>query len=247
MRVDFVEPGVKLLAFQRDMYVEIPEISDHYGITHGKLNQAYLYGNPGYGYFDGEGPGPGLLSLTLEKNFGASIDNFAAVNLQTFVKVVDALGGIDINLPYVVDGRVEGSSDKNRYFSEGEQHLDGYRTMLLARMRPQGDIKRAQTQDLILKSLAEKTLQPETILKLPDLIDAFKDSMQTDLGSTEITQLLCLTSFIDPEDIVTTEFPENMFRGTRVQDPVLGNTSILEVDNAKIRDYVTKFYEGIWP
>jgi len=247
VRVDFVEPGVKLLAFQRDMYVEIPEISDHYGITHGKLNQAYLYGNPGYGYYDGEGQGPGLLSLTLDKNFGAKTDHFAAINLQTFIKIVDALGGIDINLPYVVDGRAKGSKDNSKYFPSGEQHLDGYRTMLLARMRPQGDIKRTQTQDLILKALVKQVFQPETILKLPDLIDAFKGSMQTDLGPAEIAQLLCLTAFIDTEDIVTTGFPEGLFKGTRIQDPVLGNTAILEVDNAIIRDYVGKFYEGVWP
>jgi len=247
VRVNFIEPGVKLLAFQRDMYVEIPEISDHYGITHGKLNQAYLYGNPGYGYYDGDGLGPGLLSLTLDNNFGAATDNYVAVNLQTFVEIVDALGGIDINLPYVVDGRVKGSQDSNRYFPAGEQHLNGYRTMLLARMRPQGDIKRVQTQDLILKALVEKALRPESLIKLPELVNTFKGSMQTNLGPTEIAHLLCLAARIGSDDIVMTEFPEDMFRSTRVRDPVLGNTSILEVDNAKIRDYVSKFYEGLWP
>ena len=60
IRVDFVEPRVQVMTFPRDLYVEIPEIEDHYGITHGKLNQAYLYGNPGYGYYDGPGRGPGL-------------------------------------------------------------------------------------------------------------------------------------------------------------------------------------------
>jgi anionic cell wall polymer biosynthesis LytR-Cps2A-Psr (LCP) family protein len=85
IRVDFVEPRVQIMTFPRDLYVEIPEIEDHYGITHGKLNQAYLYGNPGYGYYDGPGRGPGLLSLTLEHNFGSRVDRYFAVNIQTFV------------------------------------------------------------------------------------------------------------------------------------------------------------------
>ena len=60
IRVDFTEPRVQVMTFPRDLYVEIPEIEDHYGITHGKLNQAYLYGNPGYGYYDGPGRGTGF-------------------------------------------------------------------------------------------------------------------------------------------------------------------------------------------
>jgi len=142
VRVDFTGPGIQILSFPRDLYVEIPGIEKHHGITHGKLNQAYLYGNPGYGYFDGTGQGPGLLALTLNQNFGVQTDHFVAVNLQSFVRMVDALGGIDLTLPEVIDGRVKGSRDTNRYFKVGGQHLNGYRTMLLARLRPQGDFQR---------------------------------------------------------------------------------------------------------
>ncbi|WP_298748044.1 LCP family protein, partial [uncultured Brevundimonas sp.] len=147
-----------------DLYVEIPEISDHYGITHGKLNQAYLYGNSIFKYYDGPGEGLGLLALTLEHNFGARIDHSAAVNLQTFVRIVDALGGIDISLPAVIDGRVRNSTDSNRYFPAGPQHLNGYRAMLLARMRPNGDLARSHTQDLILQALTANLARGEQSL-----------------------------------------------------------------------------------
>jgi len=167
VRVDFVEPSIQILAFPRDLYVEIPEIEDHGGITHGKLNQAYLYGNPGYNYYDGPGQGPGLLALTLEHNFGAQVDHYVAVNLQTFVRIIDTLGGIDIELPYTIDGRVRGSRDPNRYFAVGKHHLDGYRTMLLARLRPGGDLQRLEVQNLILYALADQFFRPTTILKFP--------------------------------------------------------------------------------
>ncbi len=246
VRVDFVEPSIRVLAFPRDLYVEIPEIEDHNGITHGKLNQAFLYGNPGYNYYDGEGQGPGLLALTLEHNFGARVDHYVAVNLQTFVRIIDALGGIDINLPYEIDGRVRGSRDPNRYFAAGKQHLNGYRTMLLARLRPGGDLQRVELQNLVMQSLAERLLSPTAVFKFPQLIASFKDSIQTDLGPQEISRLLCLRRKLDREKIDLLSFPETLFKNERVRDPVLGNTAILDADFNVLIDYVEKFSNGSW-
>ena len=246
VRVDFVEPGMQLLAFQRDLYVEIPGIESHNGITHGKLNQAFLYGNPGYGFYDDPSLGPGLLALTLEHNFGAQVDHYAAVNLQAFVRIVDALEGIDITLPYVVDGRVKGSKDSSRYFEAGKLHLNGYRTMLLARMRPSGDFSRSEVQNLILRALAEEVLSPSVLGKLPELVEALHGSAQTDIGATEATQLLCLAAKLQGERIQFVSFPEALFKSDRVQDPVLGNTSILAADFKVLTQYVQKFNEGRW-
>jgi len=246
VRVDFVKPNVQLLTFQRDLYVEIPGIESHYGITHGKLNQAYLYGNPGFGYYDGSGLGPGLLALTLEHNFGAHVDHYVAVNLQTFSRFVDAVGGIDVNLPYVVDGRVKGSRDRNRYFSAGNQHLNGYRAMLLARMRPQGDLKRSEIQNLIIQALVEKLLSPSILLKLSALNGAFRGYVQTDLAPLDVGHLVCLSSMLDKQKIEYLYFPDELFKSARVQDPVLGYTSVWDVDFDVLKTYVQKFEDGTW-
>src|SRR5512142_3369282 len=88
VRVDFVNARVSILEVPRDLWVDIPDISDHYGITHGKLNQSYLYGNKGLGYYDGPGEGPGLLARTLNLNFGAQPDHYIAVNMHTFENIV---------------------------------------------------------------------------------------------------------------------------------------------------------------
>lgn len=244
VRLDFANPGIQVLTFQRDLYVEIPDIEDHYGITHGKLNQAFLYGNPGYGYYDGLGQGPGLTALALKHNFGAKVDHYIAVNLRVFQHVVDGIGGIDITLPHVVDGRVKGSKDSNRYFPAGKQHLNGYRTMLLARMRPVGDFQRSQVQNLILQALAEKLYSPTVIPKLPELIKTFTSSIQTDLGAGEIAQLICLARIINTQNIEYVNFPEKLFVGGRVQDPVLGNTYILKADSNVLKRYVQLFNNG---
>lgn len=247
VRVDFVQPRVQLLPFPRDLYVEIPGVEDHDGITHGKLNQAYLYGNSAYDYYDGPGEGPGLLASTLERNFGAPVDHYVAVNLQSFVRVVDELDGIDISLPNVIDGRVPGSKDSDLYFPAGQIHLNGYRTMLLARLRPQGDLQRSEVQNLILQALARKLFDPSIVRKLPSLIATFSESVQTDLGPVEIAQLLCLSAMVDVEEIEFLSFPENLFKSDRVRDQVLGNTSILAADFDVLRSYVRKFVDGTWP
>jgi LCP family protein required for cell wall assembly len=245
VRVDFVDPGLTHLAFQRDLYVEIPGIADH-GITHGKLNQAYLYGNSSFGYYDEPGAGPGLLALTMNHNFGTQTDHYVAVNLQAFSRIIDSLGGIDINLPSAVDGRAN-ANDHTRYFPAGQQHLDGYRTMLLARMRPEGDMQRSNIQNLILQAIAAKVLSPAVLPALPDLITTLQGSTQTDLGPAEIAQLLCLASMIAPDKIVAVNFPENLFVGTRVDDPVLGRTFVWDVDFDILRAYMEYFNRGSWP
>src|SRR5512141_479257 len=91
VRVDFVTPRITVLDFPRDLWVQIPYISDNLdGQDHEKLNQAYLYGNPGDGfkYWDDPSAGPGLLALTLNLNFGVNIDHYVAVNMRTFVRMV---------------------------------------------------------------------------------------------------------------------------------------------------------------
>jgi LCP family protein required for cell wall assembly len=247
MRVDFVRPGITYLTFQRDLYVEIPGIASHGGITHGKLNQAYLYGNSAFGYYDGPGQGPGLLALTLKQNFGARVDHYVAVNLQSFARIVDQLGGIDISLPRAIDGRAKRSRDSSRYFPAGPQHLDGYRTMILARLRPDGDIERSATQDLILHALAVKVLTPTVLPKMPGVIQAVYGSVQTDLGADDIRKLLCLGSMLDSSKIAARDFPESLFTGTRIHDPVLGYTFIWNVDFNILREYVAAFNAADWP
>ncbi len=130
VRVDFVNPKVTVLEFPRDLWVEIPDIADNInGQDHEKLNQAYLYGNRGFGYTDDPAQGPGLLARTLTLNFGTSIDHYAAVNMQTFVKLVNSVDGIDVTLPEAVDGRTADDTNKRLLFPSGTHHLDGTRAL----------------------------------------------------------------------------------------------------------------------
>ncbi|MEI6289939.1 MAG: LCP family protein [Chloroflexota bacterium] len=249
IRIDFVTPKISVLEFPRDLWVEIPGIEDHYGITHGKLNQSYFYGNPGMGYYTGANEGPGLLIKTLGLNFGANPDHYAAVNMQTFVRMVDTIGGIDINLPFSVDARKPDQTvRKDLYFAPGYHHLNGEQTLMLGRIREYSVFARADQQNRILCALKNEVLSPAILPKVPELIDHFINAVQTDLSIEDVTQLACLTAFIKPENIIFTTFPRELLTEARTYDiGVKKDVYIFKADFQTLRQYVRSFDNGTWP
>jgi LCP family protein required for cell wall assembly len=249
VRVDFINPKVTVLEFPRDLWVEIPDIADNLkGQDHEKLNQAYLYGNPGFGYTDDPAQGPGLLARTMALNFGTDIDHYAAVNMRTFEKIVNAVGGLDIYLPQAVDGRTVGDMNSRLLFEQGKHHLDGARALMLARIRIKGTFARADNQNRVLCALRDKLTSPRVVTKIPQLIQSFQGSVQTDLTPAQLSQLACIGTQIKPGDILFASFPQENFKATRIYDPVFkGRTFIWDVDFDILRDYVAQFNQGTWP
>ena len=249
VRIDTVTPKVTVLEFPRDLWVEIPDISDNLnGQDHEKLNQAYLYGNPGFGYTDDPAQGPGLLARTLALNFGTQIDHYAAVNMHTFVKIVDAVGGIDVNLPETVDGRTATDTNKRLLFSKGANHLDGTRALTLARIRIKGTFARADNQNTVLCALRKKLANPSVIKNLPDLIKSFQGAVQTDLSPAQLSQLACIGTQLSPSNITLASFPETLFTQDRMYDPVFGKSIFVwNADYEVLREYIEQFNEGSWP
>ena len=245
VRVDFVDPQVTSLSFPRDLWVRIPGIESNYGITHGKLNQAYLYGNPGMGYYGGPGAGPGLLARTLDENFGAQPEQYVAVNMQTFVKLVDAVGGIDIYLPEDVDGRpVDDRTEDMGYFSAGQHHFDGDQALRFSRIRKVDNaFKRDERQSQVLCALKERLQSPEIIARIPAILAAFTGSFLTDLGLTQMTQLACLLPYLDSEDLIFEGVPESILVGGRNDR----GSYVLTADEQVVRELVASFAAGTWP
>jgi LCP family protein required for cell wall assembly len=249
VRVDFKMGRVAILEFPRDLWVEIPEISDDLGgQDHEKLNQAYLYGNPGFGYWDDPSAGPGLLARTLNLNFGVRPDHYVAVNMRTFEQIVNAVDGIDIYLPKAVDGRTKEDPRKSLLFPAGWNHLDGGEALQLARIRLDGVFERADTQNRVLCALRDKLVSPRVLPKVPEIVNSFLDNVQTDLTPEQIGQLACFGANVDPSMILFASFPQEIFKTSRVYDPVFdGRVFIWDVDFATIRGFVTLFHDGSWP
>jgi LCP family protein required for cell wall assembly len=249
VRVDFVNPRVAVLEIPRDLWVEIPDIADNLkGQDHERLNQAYLYGNPGFSYTDDPAEGPGLLARTLTLNFGTQIDHYAAVNMRTFEKIVNAVGGIDVTLPEAVDGRTANDANKRLLFLAGTHHLDGTRALTLARIRIKGVFERAENQNRVLCALRDKLTSPKVVTKIPDLIRSFQDAIQTDLSPQHLGQLACIGTKIPAGNIVFVAFPSEHFKQTRQYDPVFkGSVAVWDVDFDILRDYIARFQAGTWP
>ena len=247
VRVDFVHARVGILEVPRDLWVQIPEISDHYNITHGKLNQAYLYGNQGLGYYDGPGEGPGLLARTLNLNFGAQPDHYLAVNMRTFEAVVDAVGGIDVDLPYEISVRSK-ANPKGFAIPEGKHHIDGETALWIARIREYDTFGRADNQNIVMCALRKKLLSPALVPAIPKLVKDFRSYVQTDLSLEQINQLACLAAQMQGTDVVFASVPMDVFKGAKMYDPQLkATTSILEADFNILRDYIDRFQQGTWP
>ena len=242
VRIDFVKPSIMVLDFPRDLWVYIPYIADNLdGQDHEKLNQAYLYGNPGDGfkYWDDPSAGPGLLALTLNQNFGVKVDHYLTVNMSTFVKLVDAVGGIDVTLD---------ESKGGGHLQKGLEHLDGTEALALARNRTEGVFSRGQNQNIVLCALQKKLTSPSVVPEIPQLVNSFRGSIQTDLSPAIMSRLACLAAQLPRKNIALYSFPENLFTGARVFDPVFRkDVFIWDVDFSVLRNYVAQVHSGSWP
>ena len=248
VRVNYMAQRVTMLEFPRDLWVQIPEISDNIGQDHDKLNTAYYYGNPGLKFWDHPSQGPGLLARTLDINFGLRVDHYIAVSMDVFIDVVDAIGGIDITLTEAVDGRTYNDKSSRLVFPAGTQHLSGEQALTLARIRNISVFDRADHQNLVMCALRKKMESPETLMQIPDIISSFKDHIQTDLTPGQISQLACLGTHMPPGNILFAGFPRELFKSGKIYDPALKQkVFIWDTDFDELRKYVKQFNAGIWP
>ncbi|MBK6645530.1 MAG: LCP family protein [Anaerolineales bacterium] len=242
VRVDFSTPKVSALEFPRDLWVEIPHISDNLnGQDHEKLNQAFLYGQPGFKYWDDPCEGSGLMALTLNKNFGANIDHYITVNMRTFEHIIDAMGGIDVEVKDEKTAKTSG-------LKVGTHHLNGAEALKLARNRSGGSFERADNQNLVVCAVRKKITSPQILAQVPALIETFQDNIRTDLTPAQLSQLACLGTQMPPRNIALASFPGDLFKQTRVFDPVFDKRiAILDADFVILTDFVTRFQMGTWP
>ncbi len=137
--------------------------------------------------------------------YGLDIKYFVEVNFEGFVRVVDALGGVTINVQIpVVDDRYpgEGGRLERIYVPSGIQHMDGAQALRYARSRHTStDFDRAQRQQRVLLSLREQADPAELIPRLPELVTALKQAVRTDIPIDQLDELLGLASEIDTRSI----------------------------------------------
>jgi LCP family protein required for cell wall assembly len=255
VRLDFVEPNVSVLSLPRDLWVEVPGL-EAYGITHGKLSQAYFWGTEGMGYTNNPAQGAGLLGKTLGHNFGFTADQYLVVNMRTFAKIVDAVGGIHVYVSQEIDGRydpvtAEGDplppleeTAENGYFTAGSHYLDGDLALVYVRIRSgDNDFRRQERQEQVLKALRDRILSPGILTSLPELVKSFQGSVLTDLSPAQIAQLTCLAGRLGEGDLRFVAPPEQIFVGGLNADGVWALTA----EDDELREGIQRFVEiGEW-
>lgn len=205
VNIDPVTKRAAMLSIPRDLKVIIPGYGVH------KINAAYAFGDAD----QVPGGGPGLTIRTIEANFGITVHHYAQVDFDGFVKIIDTLGGLTIDVPYPIkDDEYPGPGNQYMriYFQAGWQHMDGERVLQYARTRhDDGDGRRSARQQQVLLSLRDQAVGLDLLSKAPDLIADLGDAVRTDLDVGRALQLARLGTEIDPASIVTYSLDDALY------------------------------------
>jgi len=197
VNVNFASATAAMLSVPRDLYVPLPNL-ESVGIDQDRINTALLYGDI-YGVAGG---GPAEFKQTVELNLGIRVDRYVVVNFGGVKAAIDALGGIDINVPYdIYDPSFpadEGDGTVVLDIPAGPQHMDGETALQYARTRHQDDdYHRLMRQQLVLLAVRDKLASPKVLPQIPALLASLRGLGRTDLSPAEIAALACVCPRID--------------------------------------------------
>jgi LCP family protein required for cell wall assembly len=196
VNINFARHTGALLSFPRDLYVPLPNLENH-NITQDRLNTAFEFGE----VYKVQGGGPAEFKETIEWNFGLRVDRYVMVNFGAFETAIDALGGIDVDVPVAIyDPQYPTENYGTTVFSlpAGRQHMDGRTALRYARTRHQdNDYERVKRQQLVLLAVRDKLFSPKVIPQIPALIATLGNLARTDLSPAEIASLACIGAQID--------------------------------------------------
>ena len=223
---------LKMLSIPRDTRVSLPEFGKV------KLNAV---NNPKFN------PAFGTLYLinSVENLLGVKFQAYVKTNFQGFVKIIDILGGIWLNVEKDMFYH-DNVTDFRIALKKGEQHLDGSKALQYVRYRSDiGDfaisdgkpVGRVGRQANFLKAIMKEASQIKNWLKLGQVLGAVKDAVETDLSPALIIKLASIIKDISPENIQTITFP-----GT---GQMIGGVSYVLPDNEKLKKIISEnFIDG---
>ena len=192
-----VVPGTKqvtMLSIPRDLWVPLST-----GGT-AKIDGAYSYG------------GAAAAIATVQNNFGVHIDEYVWIGLKGLIRLIDTIGGIDVNTsnPVTDDYYPQDINTNNPYGYErvavlpGPQHLDGATALKYVRSRHGdliGDYGRSQRQQQVLLAIRQKAKQFSPA-DIPDLASAFNAELKTSMGVARVRELLPIAAGLNSQDSI---------------------------------------------
>jgi polyisoprenyl-teichoic acid--peptidoglycan teichoic acid transferase len=205
LTVDPVSKTGGMMSIPRDMWADIP------GYGPAKINMAYFYGE----VYKLPGGGPALAAKTVENFLGIKINYTMVVDFTSFVKFIDKLDGITIDVPeeITVDPLGPGNTVT---LQPGKQKLMGAVALAYARMRytNDGDFDRMKRQMQVILAVRERVMDPKylpiLISHAGDVYDLVQSGVRTNLTLQEAIQLLWLAKDVSPDKIKNAVIDHNM-------------------------------------
>ena len=200
VHVDPINKRAVMFSIPRDMWVKIP------GFGEGRINTSYQFGQIKENNI--KGGGPTLAMSAIEQNFGIRIHHYAQVNFTGFEEVIDALGGVTLDVPRpLVDNEypLPNYGTTRLYIPAGIQHMNGKVALQYARSRhADSDLGRNYRQQQVLLALRQQGLTLDILSKLPKLSEQLSDAVDTDINPPgKLVSLAQLAQDIGPESIET--------------------------------------------
>jgi LCP family protein required for cell wall assembly len=214
--VNFAEKSARMLSVPRDLWVQLPGLPQ---VPEGRINTAYHYGQ----LYQAPGGGPGELTAVFANTFGLRVDRYVVVSFAAFEQGIDAIGGIDLNIPEPIhDSHYplrDGSGTIAIDFPAGQVHLDGSNALIYARIRhDSSDFRRMRRQQQVLFAVRNRLLSPQTLPHLPALAQVLMGAAHTNLSLEDLALLGCLGVQIGSDAIQTWVIDSSMTQDTRLAD-----------------------------
>lgn len=197
------QPQVALLSIPRDLWVDIP------GQGANRINTAHYFGEltqPGFG--------PELTKQTIQNNFGLTPHGYVLVDFAGFVALVDALGGIEVDVPETIVDENYPTYDYGYttiMIPAGPQHMDGETALIYARTRhADSDFGRSERQQQVLRALVTRVAQPGAWPRLPAAWAAARTYLTTDLSEVDLATILLAVLLVGPEGLQSYSINQEM-------------------------------------
>lgn len=210
MAVVSIDPASKsatILSIPRDLWLEIPD--GRGGWTLNRINAAFPTGVAD----NLPGGGPASAEAAVTYNFGIPITYYVVIDFKGFMKLIDALGGIDLTVPTTITSTVLPEADTGGYeftFFAGREHLDGELALAYARFRndPQGDLGRIQRQQQVALAARQKALSLGWLGHALQLWSRYNTAVQTNIPGWQIPGMALLAKQIESLGIKTRSLGE---------------------------------------
>ncbi|MCC6626201.1 MAG: LCP family protein [Chloroflexi bacterium] len=194
--IDPVGKRVGMMSIPRDLWVTVPG----YGLN--KINAAFPLGEK-TGKPSG---GAALVMQTIEANFKIPVHHFASVDFRGFTRIVDAVGGIVVDVPYLLKDDEypadDGPNYTRLYVPAGLQWMDGATALRYARSRHfDSDFGRNRRQQQVLHAIREQGIKLDLLPRVPELLNLVAGSVRTDIDPRQLPALARLGAQIDREAI----------------------------------------------